>query len=786
MGEVWKAWDTQLLRRVALKRLPPGGAFSSQHLQRFLREARALASLASPSIVALYAAENLDRRDPAIPMYLVMEYVEGETLEARLARGPLTVGAALDLLRPLASALASAHDAGVTHRDLKPANIIIRLDGSPVIVDFGLALLQEHLPDSYKLTETGMVAGTAAYMAPEQARGLGSTPAADVWACGILLFEMLSGKHPFPASTPMEQLVAVIRDEPLSIEKFVPDLPESIRRLLARCLTKDLAGRPRSGRDLLGLIPPREIPAAAESPLLFSPHVIAEAIVHPVLGTRLAGLSCLLGVLGIAVLCWGSWKGSTLPRDGRMPPLEALREKTEKLSFGLGIGRGSAVFTNSGMTWLGDFGAAAWVRRSAYSLIRFERPPTATFPDTGMEGEVRVFYDLRGRMLFWQWWPSQLWAPSDLLQRLAAASGAELPLRHEGPGEGSDRGIPVELWQDSTGETYQICRNGSQILRFGLAGFPEPPGRSQSSFDIATFVLLCFVSVSAIQAWRNVKMGLADLNGALALGTVASGIQILKLVFNPGTITSGIWPVVIIESLGIGVCVLAGYLAFEPRIRRTWPGTLAAWARLSTLRRTDAQVGQELLVGAAAVFPLALWVFIRSLFSEPYLLEWNPARISYLGDFGAALYIQLDLLQSSIVLSTLGLLLASLVVSALKTPRGALFLGFLVPVLILGGDPRHDVWALATVLFLAAICAVLVLKSGLVAVTVFFAVSSLCLASPPAGMGTWVLPFGLVGPVIGVSLAVLGWFLAFEKAKRCPSGMDDGATKLLPANGSPN
>jgi len=264
MGEVYRARDTKLRRDVAIKVLPAAVAASPRRMLRFEREAHALAALNHPCIATVYAIEDLDLPDGGQLRALVMELVPGEDLSIRLRRGALPVAEALVIARQVADALAAAHDAGIVHRDLKPANIKLREDGTIKVLDFGLAKWGDDAgPDDGKaagsnsgsasgdslrtltlgadLTEDGAVLGTAAYMAPEQAKGKTVDKRADIWAFGVVLFEMLTGRRPFGAPEgrdPQETLARVLAADP-EWGLLPATTPAAVRRLLTRCLTKD-------------------------------------------------------------------------------------------------------------------------------------------------------------------------------------------------------------------------------------------------------------------------------------------------------------------------------------------------------------------------------------------------------------------------------------------------------------------------------------------------------------------------------------------------------------------
>ena len=249
MGEVYRATDTKLGRDVAIKVLPPEVAQDPKRLERFKREAHLLAALNHPNIAAIHGLEEADEKP-----FLVLELIEGEDLEASLARGPIPVTEALEIAIQIAEALEEAHSKGIVHRDLKPSNVQRTPDGRVKVLDFGIAKARSGgdapsaamLSESPTLTATGTAAGailgTAAYMSPEQARGKPVDKRTDVWSFGVLLGEMLTGRALFPGGTVADIIGAVLTQEP-NLEALPATTPEGVRRLLRRCLRKDLRTR---------------------------------------------------------------------------------------------------------------------------------------------------------------------------------------------------------------------------------------------------------------------------------------------------------------------------------------------------------------------------------------------------------------------------------------------------------------------------------------------------------------------------------------------------------------
>jgi serine/threonine protein kinase len=248
MGEVYRARDTRLGRDVAIKILPRTVKDDSDRLARFEREARVLASLNHPHIGAIFGLEDADDFTS-----LVMELVEGDDLSQRIARGAIPIPEALSIARQIAEAVEAAHEQGVVHRDLKPANIKVRPDGAVKVLDFGLAKALEPTPASGAqlmnsptltpyATMKGTIIGTAAYMSPEQARGKAVDRRADIWAFGVVVYEMLTGRRPFDGDDVSTTLANVLKED-VSWQALPANLSAPVRRMLRRCLEKDPARR---------------------------------------------------------------------------------------------------------------------------------------------------------------------------------------------------------------------------------------------------------------------------------------------------------------------------------------------------------------------------------------------------------------------------------------------------------------------------------------------------------------------------------------------------------------
>jgi serine/threonine-protein kinase len=314
MGEVWQAEDQTLGRAVAIKLLPEAMCGDPERLARFEREARVLAALNHAGIAAVYSFERGEIGGRSLH-FLVMELAEGETLHERIARGPLPLDEALPIALQIATALEAAHERGIVHRDLKPANIKVSPGGEVKVLDFGLAKalgaeadeteagrkLAESTTLSLRMTQAGMLLGTAAYMSPEQVRGHAADKRSDVWAFGLVLAEMLTGKAAFPGDTISDTLAGVLRAEP-DWKDLPPQTPRTIRALLERCVDKNPRTRLRDIGEARIAIERYLADPAAGAP------AVAESSPAARSASRMGWLPWTLAVLALVSGAWALWR----------------------------------------------------------------------------------------------------------------------------------------------------------------------------------------------------------------------------------------------------------------------------------------------------------------------------------------------------------------------------------------------------------------------------------------------------------------------------------------------
>jgi dipeptidyl aminopeptidase/acylaminoacyl peptidase len=390
MGQVYRATDTSLKRQVALKVLPAAVAADADRLARFQREAEVLAALNHPHIAAIY---GLERAGGATA--LVMELVEGEDLSQRIAKGAIAADDALPIARQIAEALDAAHEQGIIHRDLKPANIKVRADGTVKVLDFGLAkalapagalspdAMSSPTITSAAMTQAGMILGTAAYMSPEQARGKTVDRRTDIWAFGVVLYEMLAGQRAFPGDDVSITLANVMKDN-VAWDALPKDLAEPIRRLLRRCLEKD---------------PRRRLSAIADARLELDEGATASdgastGAAHPAIARRERWMWASVAALAVMTALAFALRPATAPeaaaptfRFGILPPEGAELATVPRMAIAPD-GR-SLVFTAS----RSDSSSPLWLRRlDSMEATPVEGSEGAAFPFWSPDGRQVAFF----------------------------------------------------------------------------------------------------------------------------------------------------------------------------------------------------------------------------------------------------------------------------------------------------------------------------------------------------------------------------------------------------------
>ena len=440
MGEVYRARDTRLDRVVAVKVLPPALASEPQFRARFENEARAISSLDHPHICALYDVGEHDGT-----AFLVMQYLEGETLASRLSRGPMPLADTLRHAREIADALAKAHGSGIVHRDLKPGNVMLTKSGAKLL-DFGLArasrpavqqVMASAVTAAPDLTAQGTIVGTFQYMAPEQLEAKEADARTDIFAFGAVLYEMLTGRKAFEGKSQASLIAAILEHEPPSLSTLQPLTPAGLDRLMRTCLAKDPDARWQSARDL-----ERELAWIADS----SPSASAAVDAQPSARRRTLAASVLTLVAGALL---GMLVGIGLSRLMTPPPRPAVT---------------SRVLLNAAPA--DQLQAAAADR--AFSFGHLSRPAIALSPD----GQTVVFTAVQGAK-------QQLYVrPLAQLEAtpLPGTDGAASPFF-------SPDGQSVGFWADGSLKRISLAGGGATTL----CASPLIFGASWGTTDVVVF-----------------------------------------------------------------------------------------------------------------------------------------------------------------------------------------------------------------------------------------------------------------------------------------------------------
>ena len=419
MGEVWAADDTVLGRRVALKVLVDELAADDRATRRFVREARATARLTHPNVARVYDFGG----DGGAP-FLVMELLEGETLAARLAAGPLPPAEAARVAAAVADALDAAHQRGIVHRDVKPANVMLTPDGEVKVMDFGIAAAAD---ETHSTTGSGMYA-TVAYISPERVAGQPATPASDVYSLGAVLYELLCGRPPFPAGTPALVARAHLHDLPTPVRELAPWVPPRLAEAAEAALAKDPAARPSSAAAFAARIraaanlpaqgpapppgpePTRALPAAGQAPA--ADPTVEVGAGRPVWRRHRRRVPVLLAVLLVALLALVGVR-ELGARDGQAPG------RGQAVPGGTAAPTGTAAAAAGTVTVTLAATAKVWARATVDGRVAYE--------GTLVAGERRSFTARRAVDL-----------------RLGNAGGARLTV--DGRPRGAP-GRPGQIWE---------------------------------------------------------------------------------------------------------------------------------------------------------------------------------------------------------------------------------------------------------------------------------------------------------------------------------------------------
>jgi serine/threonine-protein kinase len=669
MGEVYKAEDLKLQQTVALKFLPAAVALDGSMLARFHNEVRVARQVSHAAVCRVYDIGEVDGRH-----FLSMEFIDGEDLSTLLRRiGRVPGDKAVEMARQICAGLAAAHDMGVLHRDLKPANIMIDGRGKARITDFGLALVAE------ELRSEEVLAGTPAYMAPEQLAGKEVTRRSDIYALGLVLYELFTGKRVFEAKSIHELMDLREKSIPVRPSSHIKEIDPQVERVIMRCLEKEPKARPASAIEVSAALPGGDPLAAAlaagETP---SPEMVAAGGEKTGLRPRLA-VSCLIAIIaGLLII---AFVGSRASMAGRMRldnPPDVLAHKAREMLSRLGYadrpldtaygfiydddylryvrGRGDQSTGRSRL--LSDRPAAIqfWYRESPQYLqadvvpglsgqIRVGRI-TPSDPPPLVSGMVSAVLDPQGRLIVFSAVPPQLDESSVALPLdwTALFSAAGLDATRFTPTE--PQWTPLAACDARAAWTGAYPEQPEIPLRIEMAayrGHPvyfqmigpwarpsrmpsvQQPGKQRALYGVIITTIIAVTLGAALLARRNVRLGRGDRRGAFRLGFFVFSVILLAWLLGaahaPTVREAEAYLLAMSQALFIGVSAGLFYLALEPYVRRRWPQTLIAWSRVMEGRLRDPVVGRDLLVGILFAICIMAIVFLISWLSSASLVR---------------------------------------------------------------------------------------------------------------------------------------------------------------------
>lgn len=665
MGIVYKAEDLKLQQTVALKFLPAAIALEGGMLARFHNEVRVARQVSHPAVCRVYDIGEVERRH-----FLSMEFIDGEDLSTLLRRiGRVPGDKAVELARQICAGLAAAHDMGVLHRDLKPANIMLDSRGKARITDFGLAVVAE------ELRSEEVLAGTPAYMAPEQLTGKEVTRRSDIYALGLVLYELVTGKRVFEAKTIHELIRLHEKSIPVMPSSYIKELDPQVERVIMRCLEKDPKARPASAIEVSAQLPGGDLLAAAlaagETP---SPEMVAAAGEKTGLRPRLAVFCIVAIIAGLLIIAFLGSRASMVGRMRLDNPPDVLAHKAHEIFGRLGYDDRPLdtaygfVYDDDYLRYVrgdgprslhGDRPAAIqfWYRESPQFLeadfipglsgqLRVGRI-TANDPPALVSGMVSALLDPQGRLIAFSAVPPQLDASSVALPLdwSALFSAADLDATRYTPAE--PQWTPLAACDARAAWTGPYPEQPEIPLRIEMAAYRGHPvyfqmigpwakpsrmpsvqqsGKQHALYGVFIITIIAVTLGAALLARRNVRLGRGDRRGAFRLSLFVVSVILLSWLFGAAhapTVREGeAYLLAISQALFVGVSAGLFYLALEPYVRRRWPQTLIAWSRIMEGRLRDPVVGRDLLVGilfaicTMAIVFLIAWLSSASLVRE--------------------------------------------------------------------------------------------------------------------------------------------------------------------------
>ena len=651
MGEVYRADDLELGQSVALKFLPPGVSEDPREVARFRGEVRIARQIAHPNVCRVYDIGESDGH-----VFLSMEYIDGEDLASVLRRmGRPTEDKAVEIARQVCLGLAAAHESGMLHRDLKPANIMIDGRGRARITDFGLAGL------AVELANSGQIAGTPAYMAPEQLADGTVSVRSDLYSLGLVLYELFTGRRAFDAKSAAELREQQDSGSITSPSAHARGITPAVERLIMHCLERDAEQRPPSAYAVLGALPGGDPLAAAmaagETP---SPELVANATDRGGLAPAMAvgGVALVLALLGVSAALLGP---EFVPLKQDPAKLSVRAEDVLRATGAFDAKSDLPKFSAAGfaqndalIAWAKDHpkapapksATAYYWRRWAPRLIESpaihrELPSSGSPPVLG-NSSAMVLLDPEGRVVGLRVEPPDSVGPSSRAQPawnayfaalgLDSTAYTRVPLARPVPAlcDSAAAWRGPSPWAHGDTATVQMGISRGRLTHFtvvsawGVLKTPvdelPPVQSSPADVPLVLYSEVLPLLLSAYFAMRNLQLGRGDWRGATTIGVFVFVMNILEAVFATRLPEVGIANMLsdLVSGRAFGHSLIHAmgmwfaYVALEPYVRRLWPRMLVSWARLITGRMRDPLVGRDLIVGmlfGALINALGLGLF---------------------------------------------------------------------------------------------------------------------------------------------------------------------------------
>jgi serine/threonine-protein kinase len=786
MGEVYRADDLKLGQQVALKFLPAALARDAMQLDLLHDEVRLGRQVSHPNVCRVYDIGEWEGAH-----FVAMEYVDGEDLARLLQRiGRLAHDKAVDIARGVAAGLSAAHAKGILHRDLKPANIMIDGRGEPRITDFGLALASDESNDSTP------IAGTPAYMAPEQLEGKAATVQSDLYALGLVMYEIFTGRRARSGRT-VPDLRREHATDVTTPSSVVREIEPAVERIILRCLDTDPALRPRSAREVFEALPGGDPLAAAmaagETP---SPGLVASAGIEGTLTPAVAwGWVGLIAVLLACILyITADWRiMSKIPFD-KSP--EVLEQSAIDIGLTLGIPRGN--YRVRGFE--AQYSYLAWLREHDRSRQRFDRlrtgppsvvlwlrespTPLTTYSDGDfaskddpplIPGMATIDVDTTGRLFRLAAPPggtSGARADWNKVLRLAGFDAATLTTtvpRIIPPFFADERAAWDGVWpSDRTKPAHiEAAAAGGVPVFFSITGpwdgdtgaVSRQPFTTRSLF--VTILLLSITLIAIVLAWRNLQQRRYDRTGALRIAIAIFAIEAsANLLEADHRAVFSHERSILIGAIRMALLWAASYyflyIALEPYVRRRWPERLIAWSRLVGGKIRDPLIGRDLLIGiAAGLAHVTLASFISWL---PGRLGWMAPVTPHATRLGNLLGVRfaisaIDEAISSGIITGLALIVLLVLLAMVLRRRSLAVAGlYLLQLTAYALSSHGDPYIVFSGVLITAIWVAVIVRVGLLGIataqTIFLVTFTLPIS---VDFSAWYLP-SAIAPVVFVVL----------------------------------